>query len=242
MLTREGLSQRIGAVCLVVGSIAVLAFRIAHGDLPTDTGRAALAYVAAHPMYPLVHFGDWLGILVWAGGLIALSASLTHRAAWVIGVLGSANVLVGAAVHITEFSVDGYALPTLAKAWAVAAPAQQPELEYGARLALVIIGGPSTSALVILWGSAVVLFGLAVLREGYSRWLSWAGVVVGAAIVVLGTIQFLDPNEIYPGVLFYGGGTVASQLWSLILGMAMWQRAGSASVRENLSGPDEQRA
>jgi hypothetical protein len=203
-MTREQLSLRIGAVFVIVGSIAVLAFRTAHGDLPTDTGKAALAYVASHPIYPLVHLGDWFGVLVWAGGLFALSGSLTHRNAWTIGRLGAACVLVGAAVHIAEFSVDGYALPTLADTWAAAPSSQRPDLEFGARLSLVVIGGPSTSALVILWGSTLVLYGLAVKMEGYSIWLGWMGVVLGAAIFALGTIQFLQPN-VFPGVLFYGG-------------------------------------
>jgi hypothetical protein len=223
-MTREKLSLRIGAVCMIAGSVAVFGFRSAHGDLPTDTGEAALAYVASHPIYPLVHLGNWLGVLVWAGGLVALSGSLTYRAAWAIGRLGAASALVGAAVHIVDFSIDGYALPTLADTWAAASSSHRADLEFGARLALVIIGGPSTSALVILWGSTLILYGLAVKMEGYSIWLGWTGVVLGAAIFALGTIQFLEPN-IFPGVLFYGGGTWVSQMWTVALGVAMWRRA-----------------
>src|SRR5206468_5974377 len=134
---------------------------------------------------------DWVGVLIWTSGLVALSASLTDRTAWAIGRSGAVSVLLGAAVHITEFSIDGYALPTLANTWATAAPADRASLEYGARLVLVAIGGPSTSALVILWGSTLVLFGLAVRDEGYSTVFGWTGVVFGAAIFALGTIQFL---------------------------------------------------
>jgi hypothetical protein len=137
-------------------------------------------------------------------------------------------VLLGAAVHIAEFSVDGYALLTLAAAWAVAAPSERPDLEFGARLVLVALGGPSTSALVILWGSTLALYGLAVKREGYSTWLGWARAASGAAISGLGTVQFLEPNVVFPGVLFDGGGTVVSQLWSFVLGIAMWRRGGGA--------------
>jgi hypothetical protein len=231
-MSREKISLRIGAVCLILGSLAVFIFRISHGDLPTDTGAAALSFVAARPLYPLIHLGDWLGVLIWAGGLVALSGSLTHRAAWALGRLGAASVLVGAAVHITEFSVDGYALPTLAATWASAAPAERANLENGARLALVVIGGPSTSALVILWGSTLVLFGLAVWREGYAAWLGWTGVVIGAVIFVLGAIQFLKPNVVFPGVILYGGGTIVSQLWTFILAIAMWRRSGGARIAQ----------
>jgi hypothetical protein len=139
--------------------------------------------------------------------------------------LAAASVLVGAAVHIVDFSIDGYALPMLADTWAVASPSERPDLEYDTRLALVVIGGPSTVALIILWGSTLILYGLAVKMEGYSIWLGWTGIVFGAAIFVLGAIQFLEPN-IFPGVLFYGGGTVVSQIWTIVLGVAMWRRAG----------------
>lgn len=40
-MPREQISLRIGAVCVVVGSIAVFAFRTAHGDVTTGTGKAA---------------------------------------------------------------------------------------------------------------------------------------------------------------------------------------------------------
>jgi hypothetical protein len=227
-MIREQRLLRMGAVCLMLGSMGVLVFRLAHGDLPTDTGEAALSYVASHPLYPVVHLGDWLSVLVWAGGLVALSGALTHPQARAIGRLGAASVLVGAAVHIAEFSIDGYALPTLAGSWAVAAPPERQELEFGARLVLVAIGGPSTSALVMLWGSTLVLYGLAVKDEGYSAWLSWPGVVLGAVIFGLGMVQFLKPNVIFPGVLLYGGGTVVSQLWTFVLGIAMWRRGEGA--------------
>ncbi len=227
--TRDNrLLLRLGAACLAIGSICVLSFRLAHGDLPTDTGEEALRFVAASPFYPLIHFGDWLGVLVWTGGLVALAAALTDRTAWALGRLGAASVLLGAAVHITEFSVDGYILPMLANAWAVAAPADRTGLEYGARLALVLIGGPSTSALLILWGSTLALFGLAVRSDGYSRALGWTGVAIGAIIVLLGTIQYLKPNVVFPGVILYGFGTIVSQLWTFVLAIAMWRRASSA--------------
>jgi hypothetical protein len=226
---------RIGAVCVVIGSVIVLACRTAHGDLPTDTGEGALSYVALYPIYALVHLGDVLGVLVWAGGLVALSGSLTHPAAWTIGRLGAASVLVGAAVHIAKFSIDGYVLPTLTNTWALASPSERPDLELGARLVLVAIGRPSTIALFMLWAPTLVLYGLAVTKEDYSIWSGWSGGDLGAVIALLGTIQFLEPN-IFPGALFYGGGTFVSQLWTVVLGVAMWRRAGTKADARHAAG------
>jgi len=225
--TREQPLLRIGAACVVLGSILILVFRTAHGDLPADQGAAAvLNYVAAHPMYPLFHLGDALGFLVFAGGLVALSDALTHRVAWVIGRLGLASVLVGAAVHIVEFSIDGFGLPMLADAWAVAPPSEQPGLELGARVLLAVMGGPSVIALIFVWGFTLALYGLAVGKEGYAGWLGWTGAILGIAIFVMGMIFYLKPN-LFPGVLLYGGGTLAAHLWAVFLGLAMWRRAGA---------------
>ena len=75
-----------------------------------------------------MHLGDWLGVAVWTAGLVAFSASLADRTASAFGRLGAASVLLGAAVHITEFSIDGYALPTLANTWAEASPPDRASL------------------------------------------------------------------------------------------------------------------
>jgi hypothetical protein len=69
-LTREQLFLRIGGMCLISGSVLILVFRTLHGDLPTDTVEAALIYVTAHPIYPLVHLSDVLGFLIFASGLL----------------------------------------------------------------------------------------------------------------------------------------------------------------------------
>jgi hypothetical protein len=235
-LTREQVLLRIGAACMVVGSILIVVFRTTHGDLPADQGAtAALSYVAAHPIYPLFHLGDSIGFLVFAGGLVALSDSLTHRVAWAIGRLGVASVLVGAAVHIVDFSIDGFGLPMLANAWAVASPSEQPSLELGARVVLAVIGGPSVISLTFVWGSTLALYGLVVKKEGYSSWLGWTGVILGAVILVIGMIFYLRPNS-FPGVLLYGGGTLVAHLWAIVLGIAMWRRAS----RGFLHYPSEQ--
>lgn len=229
-LTREPVLLRIGAVCLVVGSVLVSVFRLLHGDLPADQGgAAALSYIASYPIYRLVHLGDVLGFLVFTSGLFVLSDSLTHRVAWAVGRLGAASVLMGAIVHITEFSIDGYALTTLAHRWAVASSLERPNLEFSADVALMILGGPAALSLSMVWGSTLVLYGLAVKKEGYSIWLGGTGMVLGSVIFGMGLAQYLQPN-IFPGVLLYGGGMLAAHLWAIFLGIAMWRRAGTVGV------------
>jgi hypothetical protein len=71
-MSSEWLFLRIGAICLVAGSVAAFAFRAAHGDLPAADPAAALTFIAAHANYAAVHLGAILGVLTWVGGLVSL--------------------------------------------------------------------------------------------------------------------------------------------------------------------------
>lgn len=217
---------RLGAVCAILGSVVVFAARAAHGDLPTDVGADALGHVAAHPNYVLVHLSANLGVLAWAGGLVLLASSLRHHLASAVGRLGAASALVGAAVYLVDFSVDGYALRDLANTWLAASAAERADIEAAALVVLVALGGPSLSAILTMWGVAVAVYAVAVTLEGYPRWLGWTGVIVGAAIFVTGIAQFLQPGFVL-GLVVYAALPLVAQLWSVALGAAMWRRAGT---------------
>jgi hypothetical protein len=181
-------------------------------------------------MYAGVHLGTILGVFVWMGGFIALSGTLTHGFPRTLGRLGAASVLVGAAVFSVEHSVDGVAGQDLAEAWSTAAPEAQADLVLAAQTAFTVLRGPSLMAIVALWGSSLVLFGLAIIREDYPAWLGRTGVAVGVLTVLGATALFLQ-EDLFPGVLVYGLlVSVVVQLWSLTLGILMWRRAGRESV------------
>jgi hypothetical protein len=219
---------RLGAVCVMVGSVAVFGFRLAHGDLPAAVPQAALRFIAARPAYAGVHLGTIVGVLVWGAGLITLWGTLGHPLARVLGRLGAASVLVGAAIFIVDFSIDGAGGQALAKAWAAAPPAGQADFVRAADTVFTILRGTSLTSAGILWGLPLVLFGRALLLQGYPAWLGWTGLAVGAATVVAATILFLGP-DLFPGVLLYGLLISVVQLWSLGLGSMMWRRASAAS-------------
>lgn len=222
-MTRDHLFLRVGAVCMIVGSVAVFVFRAAHGDLPADVPEAALRFIASHPSYRGVHLGVILGVLIWVGGFVALSSTFEHRVAWVLGRLGAASVLIGAAVFIVDFSIDGFAGQALGDAWAVASPSERADLERAAGTVFTALGGTSLISISILWGLSLVLFGRAVVLESYLSWLGWTGLVVGAATFTGATAQFLQPG-LLPGFLIYGPLVFIVQLWSLALSVAMWRR------------------
>jgi hypothetical protein len=220
---------RLGGICAIVGSLAVFGFRLAHGDPPAAEPEAALRFISEHPAYAGVHLGTILGMLVWVSAFIALSGTLEHWFARLLGRLGIASVLVGAAIFSVEFSIDGIAGQDLATVWAAAPPAAQADLVLAAHAADTMIRGPSLIAIVILWGVPLLLFGRAAMLDGYPAWLGWTGMAVGA-VTILGATELLLQPDLFPGVLVYGLlASVVVQLWSLVLGVMMWRRAGTVS-------------
>jgi hypothetical protein len=216
---------KVGAVCAVLGGLAIAGFRLLHGDLPAADAPAALAFITRHPFYAGIHIGTILGVLVWAGGIVALSGTLTSGQAGILGRVGTASMLVGAAVFIVDFSIDGVAGQDLATAWQAAPPAERPELELAARTAFTILRGTSLTSILILWGFPLLLLGRALLLEAYPAWLGWTGMAIGA-VIIPAALGLLLREDLFPGVLLYGLLiSIAVPLWSLALGLAMWRRA-----------------
>jgi hypothetical protein len=226
--TEEGLMLRSGAIGVIVGSLGVFAFRLAHGDAPAANPEAHLRFVAAHPAYAGVHLATILAVLVWTGGIIALAGTLSPPRAQLLGRWGTACVLIGAAIFSIDFTIDGVAGQDLATAWAAATPAAHADLVRAAHTALTMLRGPSLVAIVLLWGLPLLLFGSAVLLEGYPAWLGWSGLAVGAVTILAALMLLLQP-DVFPGVLVYGLlASIVVPLWSVGLGLGMWRRAGAS--------------
>jgi hypothetical protein len=227
--TTHQTALRLGSGCTIVGALAIAGFRLNHGDLPAADARAAMRFIADHPFYAGVHIGTVLGVLAWAGGIVALSGTITAGLASLLGRLATASVLVGAAVFIVDFSIDGVAGQDLATTWA-AAPADRPDLELAARTAFTILRGTSLTAILILWGVPLLLLGRALLLEAYPAWLGWTGLTAGAA-TVLAVLALLFREDLFPGALLYGVlVSILVPLWSVALGLAMWRRAATLEV------------
>jgi hypothetical protein len=223
--TAHPTALKLGAVCAVLGGLAIAGFRLLHGDLPAADPPAALAFITRHPFYAGIHIGTILGVLVWAGGIVTLSGTLTSGQAGILGRVGTASVLVGAAVFIVDFSIDGVAGQDLATAWQAAAPTARPALELAARTTFTILRGTSLTSILILWGIPLLLLGRALLLEAYPAWLSWTGMAIGA-VTIPAALALLLREDLFPGVLLYGLLiSIAVPLWSLALGQAMWRRA-----------------
>jgi hypothetical protein len=219
------MAVRIGGVCAIVGSLAVFGFRLAHGDPPAAHPEGYLRYISAHPIYATVHLGTIVGVLVWIAGFVALTTTLNNPLAGFLGRLGIASSLLGGAVFITDFTIDGIAGQDLARAWVNAGSTEQTNLLLAAQIATTMLRGTSLVSIIILWGIPPMLFGRAVRLEGYSSWLWWTGLLVGVATIIGATALLIEP-ELFPGVIVYGLlASIAVQLWSLSLGIVLLRRA-----------------
>src|SRR5215211_7350856 len=102
----ERLVLRSGAICVVIGSLAVFAFLLAHGDPPAATPEAHLQFVTDHPAYAGVHLGAILSVLVWVSVIIVLAGTFIHSLVRLRGRWGTASVLIGAAIFGVDLTID----------------------------------------------------------------------------------------------------------------------------------------
>jgi hypothetical protein len=215
--------HRIAALCLIVGSVLVLIFRGLHGDLPAGDAHAAMQFISTHFFYKGVHLGDVIGVMITVIGFVSFSSTLTNRNAKIIGWLSIAILVVGAAVHILEFSIDGHAGETLAHSWKNASISEQSEIEHSAGTVFIALHGPALVSISMLWALSVVLLAWAIRHDNYPSWLCWAGWIVGALTFVLCIIQYLIQDFI-PGFLIFGILVFLLQFWNISLGITVLRR------------------
>jgi hypothetical protein len=212
------MTHRAAGACLVVGAVIFGGFRILHGDLPANDPQAALEFIQHRPIYELVHLSTIAGLLVLVGGFVMLAGRLTR--ATDLARLATTSAQIGAAVFIVDFTIDGVTGHDLAEAYA-AAP--RPELVQAAGTAFAMLRGTSLTSLVILLGLPLVLFGVALVRQGYPAWLGWSGVVLGAGTTLAATLLLFDA-DLFDGVVLYGLlASILVPLWIVVLGVTAWR-------------------
>ncbi|MDP9366431.1 MAG: DUF4386 family protein [Chloroflexota bacterium] len=223
---REPALLRIGAACAILGTVANVVTSAAHGDLPNSSTQAGLGFVAARDSWSLVHLGTIVGVLLWVGALVALAGSVDHEPGRSLARLATASAVVGAAVHVVFFSIDGVALKGAADAWAAAPPSERAGPLQTAEAVLLLQRSQFHSAIAFFLGLPFVLFGLAVVFDRtYPAWIGWIGVVAGAGALVTGTTRFVG-LDLVPDELLFGGFGLPLGLWMIATGALMWRRAG----------------
>jgi hypothetical protein len=218
--------HRIAALCLILGSVLVLIFRGLHGDLPARDAHAAMQFISSHSFYKGVHLGDIIGVMITVIGFVSFSSTFMNRNAKIIGWLSVAIIVLGAAVHIVEFSIDGHAGETLAHSWKNASLTEQSEIEHSAGTVFIALHGPALVSISMLWALSVVLLAWAIRHDNYPSWLSWAGWFVGSLTFVLCIMQYLIQDFI-PGFIIFGLLVFLLQFWNISLSIIVLRRIGN---------------
>ncbi len=221
---------RIGAVAAVLGAVVSVAAGMGFGNLTNEVGaEQVLRSISARPdwYWPAVHLGFILGAFLWVGAFVALAVSLETGISRALGWLGAAAVIAGAGIHVVDSSISGFALASLANAWASAPAAEQANLLRVGDTLLYVLNGTWSSVHSYFHGLPFILSGLAVVfSRRYPTWLGWVGVIGGAGSLVGGVLLLFDVS-FGSARLFIVLAQLVS-LWMVAMGVLMWRRAGAA--------------
>lgn len=222
---REISFLRTGAVCAVVGTAGYFVAFLLHGDLPDQTTRSVLEFIAGRP-WAFHHLAIVACFLLWLAALSGLAHSLRGGFAWVLGRLGVGSALLGAAVLLWHYNIDGPALEVVADAWAGSTGAEQAlHLERGTILLL------ATSAMfplyvAMLLGLPFVLLGAAmVVSRTYPSWPGWLALAAGTLSLAVGTTNFAG-LDLLPINLFVVT-VLLLDVWMIVTARLLWRRAAS---------------
>jgi len=144
-----------------VGALLAIAVNLLHPVLPSDP-EVALNLITTHPAWEAIHLGIILAVVLFVGGLVALSSSITAGAGWALGRPGLAVALLGATLMMVSIAIDGFATKSLADLWASGpVSGRAPPTLVGNALERVQTG-LFFAAVSLFFGLTYVLYGLAV--------------------------------------------------------------------------------
>jgi hypothetical protein len=224
---RESKLLRVAGICALVGTLLSVAAGIGFRDLMQEMrAEPVLDAIALQSpgTWGLVHLLFLLGTVAWVAALVALAASRTLGAGTGLGWIGSAVLIIGAAVNVVNASIGGFGLGVLADAWTTALESERVSLRAAADTLLPVVGGTWVGSILLFHGIPFVLFGLAVVRSRwYPAWLGWMGAAAGLGSFVIGAAMILD-TDTSNAPLFLPFALLASAFMA-VLGWKMYRHA-----------------
>lgn len=212
---RTGALLALSAVCLIPGELA-------HPE-PPAAAVDMLRLIASSTHWPLIHFVQIVGVLLFALGLVGATSLIDHAGRlWVRTV-----VIMGATILIAALAIDGDGFK-----WIADAPAT-PDGK-GAIIAtfssLVFLQSAMLDvATFLLFGLGTALTGMSVAGTHYARAAARVGMVLGVIIALIGAFGFvhaLPPGPWYPLTV------LLSSVWAVWMGIALWRQTGPVARTE----------
>jgi hypothetical protein len=222
----EAITARIGAVALPLGVILfVVATAIfhPHREDPMDNPAVFMEY-AQSDSWVVVHFAQWVAVLLLSGGLVSLYYSITKKPEAGTGVarFGLVAAVLTAGAFTMLQAVDGVALKWAVDAWA-GAPADQEVAAFAAAQAVRWTEYALQSYSNILLGLTLLLYALAMaLVASYPRWLGWLAASSGVAWIVHGVmVPYVGLFDSIPRLV----AIILLAVWAFIIAGLMWRNS-----------------
>jgi hypothetical protein len=226
---------RIGSITFFIGlAIFIISteFHASRED-PTNHLRVFAEY-ANSPPWIAAHIGQFVGgIVVFAGGFVALFRLLVQSESMVASVLawiGFATAIIAASVLCILQAVDGIALKRAVDSWAAAPPEEKTaafRIAEGIRWTEV----GTNSIFRILEGTVAIIFGVAITLSPIvvGRWIGAIGIFAGAATIAAGVeVAYMGFGSSMVGL--GANSMIIYSIWIAILGAFMWRKTMSKKV------------
>ena len=218
---------RCGAVAAILGGIVLLVATSLH-PLDADPGDPVAAFTeyAADDRWVTTHLGQFFGVFLIAGGLIALYDTLARERAGWIARFGLFAAVASVAVTAMLQAVDGVALKVMVDGWQ-AAPAEEKQASFLAALAVRQVEVGLASLVSVLFGTTIVLYGIAVaVTRVYPQWLGWVAAIAGAGTLAGGFVTAHDGFSEF-AMTFNVPFNLTIVFWMIAMGVLMWRQGGS---------------
>ena len=218
---------RIGGVTAIGGAVILFVATLFHpmSADPNDPA-AAFAEYAADRLWVASHLGQFLGLALLCGSLVALADAMEAgwSAAWArVGVAGTAASLAAAAALQ---AVDGVALKVMVDRWMEASGEDRVRAFEGAFAVRQIEIGMA-SLLNVLFALTIITFGISMsFSRRFPRWLAWIGLLGGLGALVAGVIAAYSGFS--TSAMMVGMPANAILLvWAVVVGTYLWRLADS---------------
>jgi hypothetical protein len=200
---------------------------------PSDPVAAFTEY-AADRLWVASHLGQFLGVGLIFVALFALSRSLQGEPiGWLADLAFFVSVAALAAAAVLQ-AIDGVALKVMVDRWAATPPAppEQKQSAFDAALAVRQIEIGAAAFVGILFGTAAVLFGIALAASArYPAWLGWLAMIGGAGTLAGGLLTAFTGFS--PAAMNVTPSNLMVLLWIAVAGVVMWRRCRPAPLRDD---------
>jgi hypothetical protein len=227
---------KVGAVFACASGAMSLVGSMLHG--PADVTTNGLHHLAVNGhfgIYRADHFLLVLALICALCGYAAIADSMKrHGANWAR--FGLLLAQLGTAVMMVALGIDGFAMVSVARAWAGASGAEQQMIFQVAQALWSAFVGIFALGVFVFFGCAPLVFGVALRsQDSYPAWLGYAALLGGAIGMVLGVTLAFVPITFFTYAALFGASSTLLAAWISVAGFHIWR------IENGVQIPDEGR-